>query len=179
MTISLRHVELYALTREAALPLGVASKTALLNLLNDEAVSGYTLTADNVTLTLVVITDQPSFNSAVDVKGSTALGLSGTFRVYYNRVGLAQAFAGKDAKTLPSLSTTVHKSLAAINAAFGLNLETVDVVDKAINASDSQLTLTASATSYLFTPGTTMVLGGERTMRDNFTSFDLDGFDPA
>lgn len=179
MTISLRHVELYALTREAGLPLGVTGKTALLNLLNAEAVTGVTLSASNVTLTPKVVSDQPNFNSLVEVKGSPALGYTGAFSVYYNRVGLSQAFVGKDTKTLPVLTGSIHQSLAAINSAFGLQLETIDVVDKPLTAADYQVVLTASETSCLYTPGSAITLGSPRTMQGNFTSFDLDGFDPA
>lgn len=121
------------------------------------------------------------FNSDVQLAVIPGKGLpySGKMRFKYHRWSLLRALEGKDTSGFTGYGKTMHESLAAINAAFGLALSPYDVVDFQIPAGLTQVPLTIANTSLMYTPGTRVTLGSAKTMAGNFASTDLPGFDPA
>lgn len=126
-----------------------------------------------------VLAGQFNSNVKLTVPKGSKLPYSGSMRMRYNRWSIAKPFETRSAKDLTSFGSSVVNSLAAINAAFGLALVAEDVVDAPISAGTTQITLTIASGSFMFIPGTSVVLGGAATLASNMTSLDLDGFDPA
>lgn len=121
------------------------------------------------------------FNSDVQLAVIPGKGLpySGKMRFKYHRWSLVRALEGKDTSGFTGYGKTLVESLPAINAAFGLNLSSYDVVDFQIPAGLTQVPVTIASTSLMYTPGTRVTLGAAKTMASNLTSTDLPGFDPA
>lgn len=126
-----------------------------------------------------VITGQFNSNVKLTVPKGSKLPYSGSTRMRYNRWSIAKPFESRSASDLRSFGSSIVNSLDAINAAFGLALVPDDVVDAPISAGTTQITLTIASGSFMFIPGSSVVLGGAATLASNMTSLDLDGFDPA
>ena len=122
------------------------------------------------------------YNSKVTMKPQASFPYAGTMEFRYNRWLLSDAFIGSDTTVLPAGNqTTVHARLPAINAAFGCNLATTDVVNAAVAANATTIVLVAASTSFLFTPGSTVTIGKALPANDLSVKApvtDLSGFDP-
>jgi hypothetical protein len=153
---------------------------ALLTAVNKEYVKE--LTVDQVFFENPrALADDARYNSKVSMKPKPGFPYSGSMEFRYNRWPIVDAFQGLDTTTLPAGNqTTVHARLAAINAAFGRNFATYDVVNSPVAANATAITLTVASTSFLFLPGTSITIGGDLPANDlsiNAPVTDLGGFD--
>lgn len=102
----------------------------------------------------------------------------GTAVFFYNRIEFDTYFPDKTWKLNISTATTVFALLPAINAAYGCKLTELDVVDRVVTENVTGLVLTASATSFLLKPGSTVQIGSILpTMASLVTVTQLQGFE--
>ncbi|MNY36506.1 hypothetical protein D3C86_1710000 [compost metagenome] len=115
------------------------------------------------------------------VTAKKASGYSGSYTFQYQRFALTVPFDGQALDLPTSVGSTVHATLDAINAKFGVKLETTDVVDGPIANGAVSVTLTVKDTSVLYLPGSFVTLG-QSDADVPFATIapvtDLLGFDP-
>lgn len=167
----------YALVRTPNLPnFTIAPQAALLAAMNKQYARSFTLSQVSFGPPVALVGDQ-DYNTTTLLTPNRTSGYSGTKTMRYNRVDLALAISGKD-PALPTtgMGSTLWASLAAINTKYALALTTADVVDRSISG-QSGITITASDTSVLFIPGTTMRIGSQiPTMSAAFPQVELFAF---
>lgn len=161
-------------------PFAVAGSTGLLAAINRE--QGSSISAAQITVSNPAVSSGDTlFNTSVLLTAVPGNGFKGTYTFRYNRVPLADAFAGKE-MTLTGTYANVHAALSAINTKFGVALEQKDVANTTIGTPGGQITLTAVAASTYYTPGTQVTLnasGSTPSLADLASVTDLDGFDPS
>jgi hypothetical protein len=177
--VSLRNLYIYSLYTEPKVILrNKTNKLLLLDLINKETTEAFTLSRISI--------DLPKVNSIAFEKNTTvvvnALLLSGyrdSVTLKYNRYTIDQYFPDVTWKLNVTVATTLHTLIPAINAAYGCNLVTDDVVDQPVKANASTIEITAAATSYMFLPGTKVRLGVFLgiPLVEAVTTTDLLGFD--
>lgn len=120
-----------------------------------------------------------AYNTNVDIKANPVGDYSGKVTIRYNRFSLRDdVLAGKNLSTLIGTANTVHGRLAAVNTAFGLKLETRDVVDYPIPNGQGYFPLEIAPTSYLYAPGTGVYIGDPgNDLGALIVVSDLNGFD--
>jgi len=116
------------------------------------------------------------YNTAVTLAANPNSDFQGTVTIQYNRFKLEEAFKGKNTSQVIGGATSIHGRLAAINAFFGLKLEPRDVVDRTLLPDTPGFTLRVANTSYLYQPGTTILIGQEVT-NDLGTLIEVDQMD--
>jgi hypothetical protein len=179
--VTLRKVRAYALVHPSPVTyLSMKADVALLTAVNKE--HGKNFTESQVFFENPrALAGDARYNSKVSMKPQPTYPYSGSMEFRYNRWPIADAFQGLDTSTLPAGNqTTVHARLAAINAAFGRNFATYDVVNSPVAANATAVTLTVASTSFLFTPGTSITIGSSLPANDlsiKAPVTDLGGFD--
>ena len=176
-----RSVDAFVMYRVVnAPPFAVAGSAGLLAAINRE--QGSTIQAAQVTVSDPAVTvGDTLYNSSVLLTAVAGKGYKGTYTFRYNRVALADAFAGKEL-TLTGTYANVYAALSAINTKFGIALEQKDVANTTIGTAGGQITLTAQPASTYYTPGTQVILnasGSNPSLADLAPTTDLGGFDPS
>ena len=181
--ITVRKLSAYALVQPSPVTyLALRGDVALLQAVNKE--HGKTLTDAQVYFENArVLANDGRYNSQVTMKPKEGFLYSGSMTFRYNRFPLNDFFAAQDTSVLPAGNqTTIHARLPAINAAFGCNLATTDVVDGPVAADAQAITLTVASGSFLFSPGSQSTIGSAPSAPDLAQLApvtNLDGFDPA
>jgi hypothetical protein len=105
---------------------------------------------------------------------------SGTYKLYYNRTDIANAFLGGANNTwllgTIASATTIRALIAQVNTKYGLALDPMDVVDGPVAAGTTKLHLVADANSYVYKPGTDVYLMNTVALSAAVTSLNLPGF---
>lgn len=154
--LTLRTVDMYLLVEDVLpLPQGISGYDAVYAMI--QAAASETLVLSNTTLSDPEEEAGESTNSAVVLTAQPGSGFSGSVRLLYNRSELPRAFLGGVPVVIEG-ETTAHELLPKINAATGMVLEERDIENTAIVG--ASVTLTASATSYYFLPGSQQQVGG-------------------
>ena len=86
-------------------------------------------------------------------------GYQGSMPVYYNRAPIAVAIATPTTSPGITSASTIHASLSALNARYGTNFTSTDVVDAPIVANATRVVLKAATTSFAYAPGSSVYLG--------------------
>lgn len=124
---------------------------------------------------------QSGCNTGVTVAPLGALlnQYSGHANLYYNRRSFADAFLISGTQWLLgtiTTATTIRALLSSINSAYAIALDPTDVNDGPVPAGTTQLTLTAATTSYVFQPGTTVLLMNTVALTTAISNVNLPGF---
>lgn len=156
------------------------SAEILLDLINEESIDTYTFA--NIILGVPEVRTPTGIpkNTRIVVTAVEGQSYNGSVTLRYNRINLARPFADPGSMGFSvGSNTTVHALLATINTAHNLKLSTTDVIDSAVKAGDTGVTLTASTLSYLYIPGSTVRLGiaPPPTIASVITTKALPGFD--
>jgi hypothetical protein len=102
----------------------------------------------------VVATKYPDRNTSVTLTAKAGSGYKGSIELHYNRVPIANYFPNPEWLLPPvAAATTVHALLPAINAAYGVNIATSEVVDHPVLANTTTAVLEVVAGSYVFQEG--------------------------
>jgi hypothetical protein len=105
---------------------------------------------------------------------------SGTYKLYYNRTDIANAFLGGTNNTWKlgtiSSATTIRALIPQINTQYGLTLDPTDVVDGPVAANATKLQLVVDPNSYVFAPGTNVYLMNSVVLSTAVTTVNLPGF---
>lgn len=178
--LNLRGTYVYGLyTPAKVVPRNKTNKLLLLDLINTETTEAFTLSRISMGPAVVNLTPFEK-NTSIEL---TALALSG-YRdkaiLKYNRYNISLYFPDTAWKLTIPTETTLHSIIPAINAAYGCNLVTDDVVDHVVSANATVLKITANSASYMFIPGTTVQLGiSLPTLSSLVTVTNLPGFEPV
>lgn len=152
-------------------------KLLLLDMINEQTPEVFTtndLTFDSPVTNAVA----GEKNTKVTVTSAVGSSWSGSITFQYNRFNFDQYFPDTAWKLTILAATTVHSLIPAINAAYGCNLVTDDLVDHVVSANATVLKITASSESYMFIPGTTVQLGiSLPTLSSIVTVTNLPGFE--
>lgn len=177
---TIRKATAYALTRpKTPLTKGKTSLEQLYALINS-ATLGTVFTTSNLAVTTIVAEKYQGYNTKVKVAATLqTIGYSGSTYMRYNRVPLSRSFEDSIEIGFAIVTdTTVYGLLSQLNTAHNLKLVPEDLVDGPIKANAKSLPLTAAATSYLYLPGSTILLGVPYvSLLDVVTVKDLPGFD--
>lgn len=156
--VNVRSVRTYAVVRRppyAALKMeGAAGLLAQINKEHNK-----TLTLDQVDMSppsAGVVNDD--YNSKVTLTAKASWTYYGDMTIRYDRHDIANAIYPNPAGLPPDTATTIHGRLAKLNTKFGTNLQPRDVVDGPVAANATTYKLVAASTSYLFLPGSELVL---------------------
>lgn len=162
--IQLRSISGYAMVPFGYLPKGQTPAQALMAMILLQ--SRTSRPATHFSLDPVEVGTETGYDSKVKVTPTAAALLSGEMYFHYNRVPMNR---------MASLSTivigsaaNVHALIPQINTLTGMQLTTGDLVNDNIPAGSPEITITAAATSYLFTPGTQIQLGNTPILSDQF-----------
>lgn len=117
------------------------------------------------------------FDTRVKLTAAPTADVGGSHSIYYARFPLSEAFLNQDTSTIVGAGNTIHSRLGAINSLYGMNLAPRDIVDGPVANGSPGFTLKAAATSYLFAPGSEVLIGtvGEDLSFEIKVS-DLNGF---
>lgn len=177
--VTVRNVTAYALYAPVAVSyLKMKGSVALLTAINKE--HGKSITAAQVTFGNPTPLANNQFNTTVAMTAAEDWKYSGDMVFRYDRYPLEYLFIGQQLNLPAGNQTTIHARLPGINAAFGCNLETRDVVNGPVAANATGFVLTVANTSHLFLPGTTVTLGTSLPANDlsiKAPVTDLGGFD--
>lgn len=162
-----------------ALPLTVTGDLALYGLINNN--SYYTSwSASNSTLgTPVADTSKPNANTRVNLAAKVASGYSGNINLYYNRQPFSSLTSASISLGTIAADTTVWALLATINSKYSCNLTQQDVVNGTVKAGALSVLLTAAAGSWLFQPGTQVLVGQQIALSAATPVTALSGFASA
>ena len=133
----------------------------------------------------VVDTSQLNCNTYVTVApiGTLLQQYSGTYRLYYNRTDINNAFVAGSTNTwkLGTLAsaTTIRALIPQINTQYGVALDPTDVVDGPVAAGATQVALVAAPNSYVYKPGTTVYLMNAVQLATAVATVNLPGFTSA
>lgn len=176
-TVQARHMVGSIWTPDAqALP-AQTGITAFLGLLN--ANTNKVFTTSNLTIGAPQTTALNNVNTVVRITALPASGFSGSMNVYYTRRNLADAFPGSQNLGTIASATTIYALLPTINTKYGLNLTTQDINDGPVPAGATVFSVTASANSYVFQPGTIASVGQSIALSTAAPATALAGFDSA
>lgn len=158
--VNVRSVRTYAVVRKppyASLKMeGAAAILAQINKEHSKA-----LTLDQVSLgnpSAGGATDE--YNSKVTLTAKASWLYYGDMTIRYDRFPLELAVGGPAVPGPGDTATTIHGRLARINQIYGCNLKPRDIVDGPVAADATSYKLVAASTSYLFTPGTEVLMAG-------------------
>jgi hypothetical protein len=104
---------------------------------------------------------------------------SGHTNLYYNRASIADAFTISGSQWLLGTitqATTIHALLSSINSAYAIALDSTDINDGPVAAGVTQLTLTGATGSYVFRPGSTVILQNVVALTVAVPNVNLPGF---
>lgn len=121
-------------------------------------------------------------NTSVKLNTNNVAVVTGSQTLRYDRQALNSVADKFTAPINTTAATTVYGLLAQINAHTGLVFEARDFEDTAIGVGATQVTLKAASTSYIFIPGTTLVIQTYTnfpSLSDLITQPHLSGFTPA
>lgn len=158
----LRNVRGYALTAATKPPpTAQTGVNAMLWLLNQNINIATPFTLSQLTIGTPSSYSDPTGrnNAQVSVTAKSGSGYQGTMTAYYNRRTLDSVF-NSTAWLLGTISsaTTIRALIPQINTAYGVGLDPTDVVDGPVNAGATSLTLTIASGSYMFKPGSALML---------------------
>lgn len=171
-----RHVTGYAFYSKSRFDRAVLGRTNLLNVIASECLG----VLDNIcTVGPSIAADEVGKkNTKVLITAKAIGGYRSDFYMYYNRIQIDRCFPDTAWKLTIPTETTLHSIIPAINAAYGCNLVTDDVVDHVVSANATVLKITANSASYMFIPGTTVQLGiSLPTLSSLVTVTNLPGFE--
>ena len=183
--VRLRQVHALALSGPGSLgiPAGKKASDALkIAILATASTAGKVVTAADFTMEdPVAITGVK--NTSVKISTANIDLVSGSQTLRYNRKSLSSAgYLFTAAIEVGAVATSVLAVLAQINALTGVVFEARDFEDTVIPAGATQVTLKAVSTSYIFIPGSTLVIQTHPTypsLSDVITQIHLSGFTPA
>jgi hypothetical protein len=122
-------------------------------------------------------------NTSVKINTANIDAVTGSQTLRYNRKSLTSAaYLFTTAIEVGTTATSVLAVLSQINALTGVVFEARDFEDTAIGVGATQVALKAATTSYIFIPGTTLVIQTHATfpsLSDLITQPHLSGFTPA
>lgn len=178
----LRNVRGYALTAATKPPpTAQTGVNAMLWLLNQNINIATPFTLSQLTIgTPSSYSDPTGLNNAqVTVTAKSGSGYQGSMTAYYKRRTLDSVFSST-AWLLGTISsaTTIRALIPQINTAYGVGLDPTDVVDGPVNAGATSLTLTIASGSYMFQPGSALMLPSVSLSNATPVTI-LSGFDSA
>jgi hypothetical protein len=180
---AVRNIQGYAFESvKLPLPLNVAGNLALYALINTLTIAATPWSTSNSTLGVPSALSTPlagGQNTTVSLTAQTSSGYSGSMNFSYTRRNLSDAFPNPISITPPSSATTVWALLSMINSAYSVNLTTADVVNNPVAAGALSVNLVAAASSWMFIPGTTALVGNPPTLASIITEPNLPGFQSA
>jgi hypothetical protein len=180
ISTTIRKAAVYALSK-SPVPLikGKTSLEQLYTLINGASI-GTVFTPSNLNITTLIAEQYQGYNTKVKVAAtSLTIGYSGSAFLRYNRTAISRSF--EDTTELGfviAADTTIHGILDQLNTTHNLKLVPGDVVDGPLRGGAKTVLLTATETSYLYAPGTTIQLGSPyQELSDIITVTDLPGFE--
>lgn len=154
-SLEIRRVFAYTLTgRATALPLGTSGYDTILSQIYG-ATDG-PLSQTDFTVSDPVESDDVDYNTMISAVAIPTGRYRSFHPFHYKRISIEDGLFGKTLGFNPAGFGTVHGMLSAFNTYTGMRLDVRDVKDNVING--SAVILEALETSYLFIPGTTMLI---------------------
>lgn len=141
-----------------AIPKNASTKQLLLNMMNANTM-GRTVAMSELVFSFPEENTYHNKNSKVSVK-FVGTGYTGSTYFYYDRVLIERSFLTPD-NTLAAVpaNTTIYALLPTLNTSLRSLLTTDDIEDAPVLAGAKNLTFIAKSTSFLYIPGSRVVIG--------------------
>lgn len=164
------------------IPMSKTGDLSMYDLINNNRIVSTVFSTSNTTLgtpTALSQLDTNGHNTSVSLTAKNGSGYSGSITFYYLRRPIGDLNPTSLSLGTISVDTTIYAVLATINSKYSWNLSQSDVVDGIVKAGAQGITLTAASGSYLFVPGSQVIVGLHTALSSAVATTALTGFQNA